>query len=159
MKTNQYKYRKMVYSTTLILWMLLIFVFSSNNAEQSSKSSNIIANSILNILSYLKIVDINNITEQIRNTINSNIRMFAHFFEYFILGILSLININLYFPRLKLKALFAFIFCLGYAFSDEIHQYFIPGRVSEIFDILVDSCGITLGIFLAYLKSRKQNLK
>ncbi len=35
-----------------------------------------------------------------------------------------------------------------YALSDEIHQFFVPGRESRFQDTLVDLIGIFLGIFL-----------
>lgn len=51
-----------------------------------------------------------------------------------------------------------FLFIVLYGLSDEIHQYFVPGRSSSVFDLLVDSAG---GLFAAlfmdwYLKRRKQ---
>lgn len=37
-----------------------------------------------------------------------------------------------------------FVFALG----DEIHQYFIPGRDADVFDLLVDYIGISLSLLL-----------
>ena len=33
-----------------------------------------------------------------------------------------------------------------YASSDEIHQYFVPGRSARVFDVMIDSAGVCLGI-------------
>ena len=33
-----------------------------------------------------------------------------------------------------------------YAISDEIHQYFIPGRSGRVFDVIIDSFGVLTGI-------------
>jgi VanZ family protein len=32
-----------------------------------------------------------------------------------------------------------------YGISDEIHQYFVPGRVMDWTDAVADTCGIALG--------------
>ena len=44
-----------------------------------------------------------------------------------------------------------------YAVSDEIHQYFVPGRSMQISDIVIDSFGVLSGIFVA--RPRKTGLK
>ena len=44
---------------------------------------------------------------------------------------------------------------LAYAVSDEIHQSFVPGRVSDPFDVLVDAIGIAAALTLgAYARGR-----
>lgn len=44
----------------------------------------------------------------------------------------------------------AFSWLLGtiYAITDEIHQYFVPGRACSTFDILIDSAGVACGMIL-----------
>lgn len=71
-----------------------------------------------------------------------------HAFVYFILALL------LYFSFLKsgLKKyllLITLIFAVIYGVSDELHQYYVPGRVASIGDIIADSFGALLGSFLA----------
>lgn len=42
----------------------------------------------------------------------------------------------------------AFIFGLFYAFTDEIHQMFTPGRTAKVRDILIfDTLGLIIGFF------------
>lgn len=62
-----------------------------------------------------------------------------HLLEYSILGIF------LYYALLNLPS--TLIIGYLYALSDEIHQYFIPGRGSKFTDTLFDLIGIILGIF------------
>lgn len=40
------------------------------------------------------------------------------------------------------------IFCALYACSDELHQYFVPGRSCKFFDVCVDSTGAFFGALL-----------
>lgn len=42
-----------------------------------------------------------------------------------------------------------------YGLSDEIHQYFIPGRSSEVLDWVADTLGALIGAFLLAWLSRK----
>ncbi len=41
-----------------------------------------------------------------------------------------------------------------YGASDELHQFFVPGRSSEIGDWLADVCGALLVVSLVYLRTR-----
>lgn len=41
-----------------------------------------------------------------------------------------------------------------YATSDEIHQYFVPGRACMVEDVFIDTLGIVLGILLIMLCRR-----
>jgi VanZ family protein len=75
------------------------------------------------------------------------VRKCAHFIEYFILGILLFMgfkDIN------RLKQTFGISLLLGviYAATDEIHQYFIPGRAMSIKDVFIDSLGVLTGLCL-----------
>jgi len=58
--------------------------------------------------------------------------------------------------RLK-KNLLLFTFLIGtiYGISDEFHQYFVPGRVSDILDVLADSVGTLIGFAVFNFKRKK----
>lgn len=40
----------------------------------------------------------------------------------------------------------SWIFCVLYAVSDEAHQYFVPGRSSDVHDVLADAVGAALAL-------------
>jgi VanZ family protein len=46
---------------------------------------------------------------------------------------------------LRMQLTVAVLYCMLYGASDEIHQYFVPGRQCDIFDWLADSTGALLG--------------
>ena len=106
---------------------------SSFTANESSNQSGIIVIFISNIFN---ISDI--------NLLSLIVRKFAHFSEYFILGILC---IN-YFFRNNKNINYSYLFCILYAISDEIHQIFVPGRSFQFYDIFIDSIGAIFGIYL-----------
>lgn len=115
----------------IIVWMIFIFIMSSFNADTSSNQTGFIVNIISNTF------NINNI-----DLITLIVRKFAHFTEYFVLGLL-IYNYN----KNVLKAL---IICIIYAISDEIHQLFILGRSFQIKDIIIDTLGSITGILFVY---------
>ena len=127
----------------VLIWMIIIFIMSSFNAEASANQSNFIVNIISNILNI----------ENVR-LLSLIIRKLAHFTEYLILGVLV---INMFTKNNVRKSyLLSILLCIIYATSDEIHQIFTPGRACQIKDILIDSIGSITGIYLfKLLKKRK----
>jgi len=54
--------------------------------------------------------------------------------------------------------------CFLYAISDEVHQYFVPGRACRVFDVIVDTSGsiffclvFTIFVKLFFGKGKKGN--
>lgn len=64
----------------------------------------------------------------------------AHFSEYLILTILW------YRALEKKNPSAAILISLGYAFSDEIHQLFVPGRGGTLRDVFIDTLGIIASV-------------
>lgn len=124
----------------VILWMIFIFVMSSFDANSSSNQSNFIVDIITSIIN-IKDIEL----------LSLIIRKLAHFIEYFILGIL-VIN---FITRYDKKIIIAILLCIIYATSDEIHQIFVPGRSCQITDIMIDSLGSIMGIYLCKLITKK----
>lgn len=73
-------------------------------------------------------------------------RKAAHVIEYFILTGLAFRCVRLHLPRITMQTALAFaaVFALSYAFSDETHQLFVPGREGKLSDVGVDVIGIVL---------------
>jgi VanZ family protein len=66
----------------------------------------------------------------------------AHIIEYTILFLL-------WFRALGNKnPLHALMFSIGYAFTDEIHQLFVPGRTGRLRDVGIDSIGMIISALL-----------
>jgi VanZ like family len=40
------------------------------------------------------------------------------------------------------------LFCVAYGISDELHQLFVPGRYTSIYDVIADTIGSGLGILI-----------
>jgi len=83
-----------------------------------------------------------------------------HLVEFGLLGLLISFG---YFKSLKsslrIKGTLTFSSGALLGILDEVHQYFVPGRRSDILDATVDTLGIALGIFLYWYLSQKMKLK
>ncbi|MEG1705249.1 MAG: VanZ family protein [Clostridia bacterium] len=129
----------------VICWMILVFLFSSQISDESSKTSGCLIETII------KLITGNNANKVLIESLQHIVRKLAHFSIYAIGGILILSHINVSYENLKYKKTIALIIGIIYAITDEIHQLFIPGRSGNIKDICIDSLGVATGILLIYL--------
>lgn len=133
---------------TLIL-CLLIFFFSSQTAAESSGTSSRLITWILTLKNpHFAELPQKQQRAQIQQ-LQFITRKGAHFSVYTLLGICLVPPLTLYAGKRGHAALAAWLFCVAYAVSDELHQYFIPGRSCEIRDFLIDVSGALLGVLIA----------
>ena len=119
-------------------WMSIVFYYSSQNSGKSSGLSLRISRAITK-------------TEENARKIEPYIRKDAHLSEFFVGGILFLGLFLTYNIKDAYKITISIICGVLYAISDEIHQYFVPGRVCQIQDMFIDSIGVALGVFTLML--------
>ena len=55
------------------------------------------------------------------------------------------------------QAAIASLYVLAYGVSDEIHQYFVPGRTTEYMDVAADAAGGLLVATIVYLIARSKS--
>lgn len=136
---HTYDKKKIINWFLLILWMSIIFFMSNQPAAISDKQSGFII-LVLNKFG----IDMNGLFGQLANFA---VRKSAHFLEYMILGILILNALGNKYNIRKIKLL-AVVLVFFYASSDEIHQLFVVGREGAFRDVIIDTCGGTVGILL-----------
>ncbi len=133
----------------LIMWMVLIFILSSHTADRSSSVSGNILSAILKVV-YPEFRQMS-ADEQfiVLESYQYIIRKSAHFLLFGVLGTLS-VNAykSIHIKTDRLVTILSLATCVINAILDEIHQIFVPGRSCEITDILIDSIGSLLFIFL-----------
>ena len=134
------KYLKFIF---LILWIGIIFAFSSQVATDSRKLSRGVT---VRIIEVIKKVRPN--TEINVYLLNRKIRKFAHFINYMILGIITAFVLKKNKLGKKKILLFSLLFCIIIASLDEYYQSFIPGRGARLKDVFIDSFGALVGIEL-----------
>lgn len=114
-----------------VLWALLIFIFSSQQLLPSVEFS----------------------------ALDFVLKKTAHIFVYAVLYLLLFRTVNKSLTRQRASKLknnsrllyLPILICLVYAVSDEIHQYFVPGRFATLRDVGFDM----LGVGIAFLKKYK----
>jgi len=146
------KWKKYLYWIPVIVWMGVIFYFSHQPSQVSSSLSGGILDSLLALLPNGFPID-----TEVLHTI---IRKIAHVSVYFVLAILvsfawSKSLLQFYqnpvgvhrFYSLRSYSIVIGI-CFLYAMGDEYHQTFISGRSGEFRDVLIDTSGALMGLFV-----------
>lgn len=142
----------------LLLWMSVIFIMSAQPADKSSQvSGGIVSKLIATLFNKFETLSVEE-QASITNLLTTIVRKTAHFLEYLILGLLTYFSLSTL-QSYKYKKITCMIFCVIYAISDEIHQYFVPGRACRIKDVIIDATGVAASLILmsiiAGFKKRK----
>jgi VanZ family protein len=118
-------YKKFLYWLPAILWMTVIFSFSSRPSLHASDF-------------------------QLQDFL---IKKSAHFVEYFLLLLITMFSLSRANGLTGKKLIFTSLFiCLIYAISDEFHQTFVPGRDGRPRDAMIDFGGSLTAGLLIYFK-------
>lgn len=129
--------------------MCMIFGFSAQEASVSDGTSTGFIKTAVKIL-FGGNADEKTL-EKTAEALNFYVRKAAHFSIYALLGFLIALLVYEYIADPKKVLLRSVIFIGMYAASDELHQFFVPGRSCEIRDVLLDTFGALCGICIALL--------
>lgn len=88
------------------------------------------------------------IFEMNRWVIHLYLRKYAHFIIYLFLGSFLMNALTLSGVRVWRAFGIAVVVSFIYAVSDELHQYFVPGRTALLSDVIIDTVGASVGIAL-----------
>ena len=92
-----------------------------------------------------------------RHALNTIVRNVAHVVVFFLLGFCLASALR----RLIKNRWFVFWLSWGiaaaYGVLDEIHQYFVPGRIFLVSDMIINAFGALLGVSLALVLGRKKS--
>lgn len=134
-----------------IVWMVVIFMFSANDGDKSTMQSDKVSYMVAAAFDRALGLGMTSLTYIVRKT--------AHFTEYLILGCLLYLavrtNLTLKTKMVWKKLNFTYIIPAAmvfiYACSDELHQYFVPGRCSSFKDVMIDTAGGVTGLLIIAL--------
>ena len=143
--------KRLLWGILTVTWCVFIFYQSAKLAVDSARESSTIATAINSMFIFLFGQDVLVVSDNI-------IRKSAHFFEYLILGFMLC---NSLFIRDRLAKTFALSIILGifYSITDEVHQFFVPGRAMRAFDVMIDSIGIFMGVYIALLIYKRKTVR
>ena len=155
----------------VIIWMIIIFIFSNMSGIESNKKSEKTINNIIE-----KTIDTTNdigITnknvsekniKKITKNLNYSFRKCMHASIYLILCLLIINALKLYGINSYKLCFISLLICFIYACIDEYHQTFILGRTGQFKDVLIDITGSEIGyliylIFISFKNLYNKNIK
>lgn len=138
---------KKILPVLLLLLMIGIFLFSSQEAAQTNAISYRFCEAVVRVF-YSGYEDYTpEMQEILCFGLNSFVRKMAHFALFALMGFCG----YLWLSRIPYNAALVLGGCAMYAALDELHQCFVPGRTGQLSDILLDSCGAACGMGAAFL--------
>lgn len=136
--------RKKIFIVLTIVWMIIIFLHSAMNGDDSSAESGFVGY----LVAYIIKPGFGSMSKAMQaeyiESISFIIRKLGHMAEYAILT--GLVMGWLYEAKRKLSLLWCLGFSFIYACTDEIHQLFVPGRAGMFTDVLIDMAGALIGM-------------
>lgn len=150
------KTKRLLYFIPVLLWMAVIFWFSSNNGDRSSLQSGRVSYMVASMVDKTFGLDMSDMERMsFSSGISFMVRKTAHFTEYFVLGLLLYMAVGVSFGStldmldadlrlgkiLRLRYFLPVVIVFGYAGTDELHQYFVPDRCCSFRDVLIDTAG------------------
>ncbi len=135
----------------ILVWMAAIYLLSADDGAQSEIKSTAAAGWTVLLTDFLDSFFHFQDPDAVKFIFHVAIRKAAHICEYAVLSMLICFFLQtytaskpiLYIPSVAIGAL--------YALFDEYHQTFVPGRSGQLSDMLIDTCGAVLGVFVAAL--------
>lgn len=153
----------------VLLIMGLLFVFSNQAHEASEKSSEGLAK----VVQKTGVAEDTNTASIVKKIISPIIhtdedlppeqqaqqiaRKLGHILIFAALGFWLRIGMESWFGQRKHLFLWSVSAGILYGVFDEIHQMMVPGRSSEIHDVLVDGIGVLIGAAIAVLVIKVMN--
>ncbi|MBE6623269.1 MAG: VanZ family protein [Ruminococcaceae bacterium] len=144
-----------VLSLLSVFWIFFIF---SNSAETASESNDKSYDVVEIIIEKVLREDLESKSKAEISIINNFIRKLAHFSEFAVLSLFAFLS----FWAWNLKSFLRYFLPVTAAFfvacTDEIIQYFVPGRACRFTDVLIDTGGavfliiVVVSLKLIFLK-------
>ena len=128
----------------------IIFFFSAQEANDSGRASEGFTYTLI------KFFDFNDeITDEAAMdfaiAVNGIVRKIAHFGIYAVLGFFIALLLNAYRRIYWHTVIYSALSSLLYSCTDELHQYFVPGRSAQLSDIVIDTLGALCGAVFAII--------
>lgn len=138
----------------VVVWMVVIFCFSTQIGEDSSDLSGGLCHLLANIVNFVFGMGWDETALlEVAGIISYPVRKIAHMTEFGILAVLIFFALSFYerFSTEKKRYCGAWVLAACYACTDEIHQLFVPDRSGNLFDVGVDSTGALLALLFLYI--------
>ena len=149
-KLKQLNTSQRVFIVLTLAVMILIFIFSAQDADESSKTSSRFTKYAVRIFYSDYDSQPPEIQKEMWDKTSFMIRKAAHFSIYTLLGFCASFAVGKR-KLFSLKSLGVILFGFAYATSDEFHQKFVKGRSCEFRDMMIDTGGVTTGMLISLI--------
>ncbi len=154
-------FKKIISWLLVIIWLIVIFMFSSMDSESSNNKSektiNKVVETTLDTTNNLRITNKHPSNYKLNEFVlklNLPLRKCMHAFVYFVLAILLLNALKINDIKNYKLYLISLLLCFLYSLFDEYHQTFVDGRNGQILDSLIDTFGSLIGIIFYYFLNK-----
>ncbi len=138
------KNKKLIFIIGTIVWTAVIFSFSLQPGEVSGDLSGSILETLLGVF----MPGVLESPEKLE-LFHFILRKCAHFTEFMILGVLSLLALKQ--MKFGYKHMLGLAYCVSVAVLDETLQLFVSGRAGRVQDVLIDGSGAMMGIVIVFI--------
>jgi len=151
MNKGNTKRKYLAWHILVLVWMVVIFMFSAQQGEASSDISGSVTHVLVTLVNRIFTIGWDEIKVlEIAGMIEYPIRKLAHMTEF---GILSLLVFGATDAYQKVRdTKWCYVIAFGvtflYAGTDEIHQLFVPNRYGCFTDVLIDALGAVIALLM-----------
>lgn len=141
-----------VFLVVSVLWMAVIFSFSSRDVKSSARQSDGVTGKLVEIIESGNNDPSEALTDKEVQSVGNYVRKTAHVIVFALLGVLTYFlsaSLLLKNDRYVVPAFVSAPVCILYAISDELHQTHVEGRFGKVADVFIDTAGILIGTLLA----------
>lgn len=150
-------WKRLLTGVLLIAWMVVIFCFSAQPAEESGEISGTITYRLVSAGSQILHMGLSEDQMlEYAGKLEHPVRKAAHMTEYAVLGLLSVLFCRTFPARTRRIYPIALLMAFCYACTDEFHQLFVPGRAGRFTDVCIDTAGSLIAVILCYLIHKRR---
>ncbi len=144
--------KKIIVWVPVIVVACFIFGFSAQDGKTSGGLSRQVAAVIVDVADAMGLVEVNTDNrESVIDSIQYPVRKIAHMSEYGLLTVLVYVALAVDGIKAGKRWWIALVGAVLFACTDEFHQLYVPGRAGLVTDVLIDSVGCTIGMFLCII--------
>ena len=144
-----------IWAAASLVCMVVIFLASSQTAEDSGELSGSLTRAILGTVWNWFAPAGQEMSAHLLDLLETILRKAAHLFVFLVMGFCTINAIRQKTAAGWLAFWISLCWCSVYAALDEFHQYFVPGRACMWQDWLIDTLGALIGIGAVLLFFRR----
>ncbi len=158
------KVKRVVYGVCVVAVMTVIFLFSSQNYDETMKTSDLIVKPIENVIkentdkNFSSEKEEESYSQKIESKLDVVVRKCAHMTLFAILAIFVFLWLKFFNIDDYNAVMLTLVICGLYAGFDELHQHFVNKRNARLTDVCIDEFGVVISMALDWLYIKIKNI-